>query len=419
MNQKKINLTKTQILFIVFLSLFATSLVAWLVNLEVAVQIFFPGFILISDLLPVGVHDRLAWLSADLSTISTLVPVLLFLFPCMQSWRVIQAGNNMLIRRAIPSDPYPINFPYFLVMLGLAGTLYGLFIGLDVSGVKELGEDGQMVDEIKQSLDQLLGGTATALLSSLLGLVGAFLAAKPLSWLFQWATELFDDEDLSLSQTIECLVEDMKALGDASRSFGERLDGTSIQDVPNTLVEIKGELAGLKDELARANQRIDGVGESQKQGQDMLAPLQELGRLGNLETLLTRIGDAHEVGNEAGQKMLGSLESINQHQLEQTRKLNADFEDMAGSLRNMEECLTALKESGATGIEKLEETLSQIRVANATLNLSRGEAQSQREAIVSLLKSAESDRKAERNALRNAFGQFATTNIRADQGEGK
>ena len=419
MNQKKINLTKTQILFIVFLSLFATSLVAWLVNLEVAVQIFFPGFILISDLLPVGVHDRLAWLSADLSTISTLVPVLLFLFPCMQSWRVMQAGNNMLIRRAIPSDPYPINFPYFLVMLGLAGTLYGLFIGLDVSGVKELGEDGQMVDKIKQSLDQLLGGTATALLSSLLGLVGAFLAAKPLSWLFQWATELFDDEDLSLSQTMECLVEDMKALGDASRAFGERLDGTSIQDVPNTLVEIKGELAGLKDELARANHRIEWLGESQKQGQDMLVPLQELGRLGNLETLLTRIGDAHEAGNEAGQKMLGSLESIKQQQLEQARKLNADFEDMAGSLRNMEECLTALKESGATGTEKLEETISQIRVANATLNLSREEAQSQREAIVSLLKSAESDRKAERNALRNAFGQFAITNIPADQGEDK
>jgi hypothetical protein len=305
------------------------------------------------------------------------------------------------------------------VMLGLAGTLYGLLIGLDVSGVKKLGENGQMVDKIKESLDQLLGGTATALLSSLIGLVGAFLAAKPFSWVFQWATELSDDEDLSLAETIERLVDDMQALGYASRAFGERLDGTSIQDVPNTLVEIKGELAGLKDELARANQKIEGLGESQKQGQDMLVPLQELDRLGNLETLLTRIGDAHEAGNEAGQKMLGSLESINQQQLEQARKLNADFEDMAGSLRNMEECLTALKESGATGTEKLEETLSQIRVANATLNLSREEAQSQREAIVSLLKSAESDRKAERNALRNAFGQFAITNIPADQGEDK
>ena len=106
----------------------------------------------------------------------------------------------------------------------------------------------------------------------------------------------------------------MKALGDASRAFGERLDGTSIQDVPNTLIEIKGELAGLKDELARANQRIEGLGESQKQGQDMLVPLKELGRLGNLETLLTRIGDAHEAGNEAGQNAR-LLESINQQNL--------------------------------------------------------------------------------------------------------
>ena len=416
MDEKEINLSKTQLLFFVSLVLFAGALIAWLVNVEIALQAFLPGLILLSDLLPAAIHERLVWLSADLSTISTLVPVLLFLFPSMQSWRVLQAGNNVLERRGIPSDPYPVNFSYFLVMLGLAGTLYGLLIGLDVSGVKKLGENGQMVDKIKESLDQLLGGTATALLSSLIGLVGAFLSAKPFSWVFQWATELSDDEDLSLAETIERLVDDMQALGYASRAFGERLDGTSIQDVPNTLVEIKGELAGLKHELARANQRIEGLGESQKQGQEMLVPLQELGRLGNLETLLARIGDAHEAGNETDQKMLGSLQSIQQQQLEQSRKLNEDFEGMAGSLRTMEDCLTGLKEAGATGTEKLEETISQLRVANATLNLSREEAQSQRENIVSLLKSAEVDRKAERNALRNAFGQFATTNMPADQG---
>jgi hypothetical protein len=232
----------------------------------------------------------------------------------VQGWKVLRAGNDVLQRREIPSDPYPLNFSYFLVMLGLAGTLYGLLIGLDVSGVKALGEDGQTVDKIKESLDQLLGGTATALLSSLLGLVGAFLAAKPLTWLFQWTTELSEEEELGLAETIERLVGDMQSLGDASRAFGERLDGTSIQDVPNTLVEIKGELAGLKEELARANQRIEGLGDSQKQGQEMLAPLQELGRLGNLESLLGRIGDAHEAGNETDQKMLGSLETMHQDQ---------------------------------------------------------------------------------------------------------
>jgi predicted nucleic acid-binding Zn-ribbon protein len=302
-------------------------------------------------------------------------------------------------------------------MLGLAGTLYGLLIGLDVSGVKALGEDGQTVDKIKESLDQLLGGTATALLSSLLGLVGAFLAAKPFSWFFKWATELSDDEEMGLAETIERLVGDMQSLGDASRAFGERLDGTSIQDVPNTLVEIKGELAGLKEELARANQRIEGLGDSQKQGQEMLAPLQELGRLGNLESLLGRIGDAHETGNETDQKMLGSLETMHQDQLDQARKLNEDFEGMTGSLRTMEECLTSLKNSGVSGTAKLEETISQIRAANATLNLSREEAQAQRKAIVSLLKSAEDDRKAERSALRNAFGQFARADVSTGESE--
>ena len=417
MNEKEVNLSKTQLLFFVSLVLFAGALIAWLVNVEIALQALLPGLILVSDLLPTAILERLVWLSADLSTISTLVPVLLFLFPCMQSWRVLQAGNNVMGRRAIPSDPYPVNFSYFLVMLGLAGTLYGLLIGLDVSGVKKLGEDGQMVDKIKQSLDQLLGGTATALLSSLLGLIGAFLAARPFSWFFKWATELSDDEEMGLTETIERLVGDMQSLGDASRAFGERLDGTSIQDVPNTLVEIKGELTGLKEELARANQRIEGLGDSQKQGQEMLAPLQELGRLGNLESLLGRIGDAHEAGNETDQKMLGSLETMHEVQLNQAKKLNEDFEGMAGSLRTMEECLTSLKNSGVSGTEKLEETISQIRAANATLNLSREEAQVQREAIVSLLKSAEDDRKAERSALRNAFGQFARADVSKGESE--
>ena len=248
------------------------SLVAWLVNLEIALQTISVELVLVSDLLPEKLYHWLEVFSADLSTISTLVPVLLVLFPCVQSWNVLRVGNDELARRQLSSDPYPLNFAYFLVMLGLAGTLYGLLIGLDVSGVKELGDKAQTVDKINDSLDQLLGGTATALLSSLLGLVGAFLAARPLTWLYQWATELTDEEDLGLTETIERLVGDMRNLGDASRAFGERLDGTSIQDIPTTLNEIKIELGGLKQELARANERIQGLGDSHREGHSMLAP---------------------------------------------------------------------------------------------------------------------------------------------------
>ena len=417
MNEKERNLIKTQVLFFGSLCALVASFVAWLVNVEIALQAIFPDLIIISDLLPSGVYAWLEWLSADLSTISTLVPVLLALFPCVQCWNVLRAGNDELARRQLSSDPYPENFSYFLVMLGLAGTLYGLLIGLDVSGVKELGEKTQTVDKINDSLDQLLGGTATALLSSLLGLIGAFLAARPLTWIFQWATELDEEEELGLSETIERLVGDMRSLGDASRAFGERLDGTSIQDVPATLAEIKTELAGLRQELTKANERIDGLGNSQREGQAMLTPLQELGRLGNLENLLGRIGDAHEAGNETEQRMLGSLESMQRDQLAQAHKTNEDFAVMVQSLREMEQYLVELKESGASGTEKLEEMVSQIRSANAILNLSREVGQSQREEMLNLLKAAQADRKAERNALRSAFGQFALSNEPTSEGE--
>ena len=410
MNEKERNFSKTHVLFLSSLCVLVISLVAWLVNLEIALQTISVELILVSDLLPKKLYHWLEVFSADLSTISTLVPVLLVLFPCVQSWNVLRVGNDELARRQLSSDPYPLNFAYFLVMLGLAGTLYGLLIGLDVSGVKELGDKAQTVDKINDSLDQLLGGTATALLSSLLGLVGAFLAARPLTWLYQWATDLTDEEDLGLTETIERLVGDMRNLGDASRAFGERLDGTSIQDIPATLNEIKIELGGLKQELARANERIQGLGDSQREGHSMLAPLQELGRLGNLENLLGRIGEAHEAGNQTDHKILGALDLIHKDQLEEARKANEGFAVMGDSLQAMEQNLASLKDSSSSGTEKLDEIVSQVRSINASLNLGREEAQSQRQEVLHLLENAQAERKAERKALRSAFGQFAMSN---------
>ena len=369
-------------------------MIAWLVNLEIALQAIFPDLTPIDSFVPTLLYDWFAWLSADLSTISTLVPLLLALFPCIQCWRVLKAGNDELVRREISSDPYPENFSYFLVMLGLAGTLYGLFIGLDVSGVKELGEKEQQIGNINESLDQLLGGTATALLSSLLGLIGAFLAARPLTWIFQWATELYEEEENGLSETIEKLVGDMQKLGDASRAFGDRLEGTNLHEMPATLAEIRTELAGLRQELAHANQRIAHLGDSQKEGQAMLAPLSELGRLGNLEDLLAGIREAHQVGNETENKMLSYLHSMHDNQLEQTKKSDEEFASMVTCIRAIEENIISLKQSGISGTEKLE-------------------------GIVNLLKVAEDDRKAERNALRSAFGQFAMSNDSREEVEQK
>ena len=67
---------------------------------------------------------------------------------------------------------------------------------------------------------------------------------------------------------------------------------------------------------------------------------------------------------------------------------------MVTCIRAIEENVISLKQSGVSGTEKLED-------------------------IVNLLKVAEDDRKAERNALRSAFGQFAMSNDSTEEIEPK
>ena len=92
------------------------------------------------------------------------------------------------------------------------------------------------------------------------------------------------------------------------------------------------------------------------------------------------------------------------------RKANEGFAVMGDSLQAMEQNLASLKESGSSATEKLDEIVSQVRSINASLNLGREEAQSQRQEVLHLLESAQAERKAERKALRSAFGQFAMSN---------
>ncbi|MDA1078960.1 MAG: hypothetical protein O2908_07900, partial [Verrucomicrobia bacterium] len=155
---------------------------AWVVNVEIGMRTIFPGWKLLESILPSFIYDSFLIFSDDLSTISTFIPLLLILYPFVMGWKILKlkAEHEGALSK-LEHDPYPDNFPFFLVMLGLAGTLYGLLIGLDVSGVKSIGDDADSPDRIKNALDQLLGGTSTALLSSLVGLLGAFLAAKPMT----------------------------------------------------------------------------------------------------------------------------------------------------------------------------------------------------------------------------------------------
>ena len=77
----------------------------------------------------------------------------------------------------------------------------------------------------------------------------------------------------------------MKSLSDSSREFSERLNSTNVQEVTTTLSEIRTEMTGLRQELSHTNQIIQGLGEAQKAGQNMLSYLWPIGTLGKFGKL--------------------------------------------------------------------------------------------------------------------------------------
>ena len=206
---------------------------ALLVNIEIAIRVFSPTFHVLDRILPQGLYHIWAILSADLSTVSTLIPVLILAIPLGQAIRIVRRlESDPTFAQRLGPDPYPSHFGFFQVMLGLTGTLYGMYIGLDVSGVSELAGQTPTADTIRQSLDRLLGGTATALLSSLVGLIGAFITARPVPWLFGRITGIKADETRqTLTATIERLTDDLRGLSQASRTFADLLNPDTAQAV--------------------------------------------------------------------------------------------------------------------------------------------------------------------------------------------
>lgn len=257
---------RLQLFCIACFLLLLPSLAFFLVNLELAVRVLYPGFIFFERLLPGAIYRAGMPLSADLSTISTLVPFLIFLFPLVQGWRVLRAGDRARqLLREMQADPYPPHFAFFLVMLGLVGTLYGMLIGLQSSGVAAIGSTGLNQESVQLTLDRLIGGTATAILSSLVGIVGAFIVARPVPWLFRQLTGVEQEESRrTLTDTLAELTLDLQNLGAASRELTAQLPQGSLQDfkaqltrMENGISEGARHLAPLAGGLQQLQDRAD------------------------------------------------------------------------------------------------------------------------------------------------------------------
>jgi len=333
MNQSSRSFRKPGVVAIVCMILLIPSALTWFVNLEFAIRIFFPAWKLLETVLPGPIFRVCGFLVVDLSTVSTLVPVLLFLFPLIQA---IRAKHGHLPVPATGNEwmPYPPHFPYFLIMLGLFGTLYGLLIGLAGSGVEEFIAHRPTTNSISQSLTRLLAGTSTAIWSSLMGLTGAFLSALPIPWIFRRLVGVEQPpETVSLAQTIHALTMDLRSLAEASSEFRNTIAPEALRGFLEKIDGINLNLRNMAGAMERVIFTVEKLAEDRSRGletiQQQTAELREIsGRVQQLEAI-----------RDTGQKTLSQLESM-QNSFDKASELQA------GWTRNLEAineaaCLTA------------------------------------------------------------------------------
>lgn len=249
------------------LVLLAISLFAFSINLELAIRVYSPGWNVVERLLSHGLFVRLSPLGADRSLVSTGVPVMLFAFPL---WHALRRRRELRLDPAAVShrtDPYPEHFPFFCVMLGLFGTLYGMMIGLGSSGVSQLATAAPTSESIRTALDRLLSGTATALLSSIVGMVGAFLAAQPfLPALYRWCTGASDEaEDGDLIVVVAQLTAELQALAQASAEARKGWGGDAAGQILARLDKLQAAAESSANAFAAIHKTVEALASGQEQ----------------------------------------------------------------------------------------------------------------------------------------------------------
>lgn len=300
------------------------SLMALAVNSELAIRVFVPTFQVVERLVSPDLFALLAPLGADLSGVSSAVPVLLFGFPLwhgMRRRRELQ-HNPDAVSHVI--DPYPEHFPFFCIMLGLFGTLYGMMIGLSSSGVSGLAVSSPSSESIRVALDRLLSGTATALLSSIVGMIGAFLAAQPFPALYRWCTGAREeDEGDDIIASISQVTTELQALALASANARQQWGG----DVVNQMLDRLDKLQTSSELTATASVQMQDAIATLVRSQDRIAEsLLEGARAVQQSTALVAAGVDSLVRSEpAHRETLGQIALSGQAAADHLRRVVDDL----------------------------------------------------------------------------------------------
>ena len=320
--------------------LLVPSLLAFFINVEMAVHAVAPAARFFFHLIPPAVIKWFFPLATrDLSTVTTCVPVLLLIFPLVQAIRILRRDeNDPAFLHNLAAIPYPDRFGFFLVMFGLVGTLWGMLIGISASGVESLAGVIPSAESIPIAVRRLLEGTATAIWSSLVGIIGAFFATRPISWLFRWAAVLSREEaDQTLSETMGQLTRDLKGLSAASRTFTDRLKPETFDGFLNALQSIDRNSQAMEGHFDRIHQCLLLMVREHEKTNTLLA------RLDVLEAAMRQTGD-----HLAGQ--LHNLQGGQQSGIEALQTLSTDLQTRhAATIAQLETLVTTLRASADAG----------------------------------------------------------------------
>ena len=391
---KKHLLTKT--IFYILLVIFT---LLWLVNIEFAIKLFAPDLTIILKYIPANIQKQLEVLSADFSTVTTLIPVLICLFPIV-SLNKLQKSRNTEISETFP---YPENFPFFLVMLGLAGTLYGLLIGLDSSGLTTLGADATGAPEIRETIDRLLDGTATALLSSLMGIIGAFIVVKPIPMIFHGLLGIKETEENDIEQVIQNLTIQFNNLNSVVENFSTTIEKYNDTNIPQSVQNIEKAFFKLLEQQSINTEFLQHIHKQQELTNKLLEPLANLEKLNVLSQIYDKMLKLDKLDN-INDKLdrLVTLENIAKSQTEQLElsKLNNTLvTEQAESSKALKASVEKIPAVITQSLKQDKEFYVQTVATNSEMLNNIIENGNKNKRIIDVLKDSNTDKEKQRNKI--------------------
>jgi len=240
----------------------------WLVNVDVALAGAFPQLgRALALVLPAPWIVFWKSLSLDVSTVTSLVPLLFFLSTTsalLAFFRPIQALQAR-VSRSRERFPFSPDYQTTWVQLGLIGTLWAFLL---------LGNQLNTKQDPAQSVTILVTAFGTALLSTLAGVVAAYLLAPPTCSAYGW---LVREAGIGSAKPTG-MLDDLKG----------RLDGlgSSAMAASQALVSGSGREPALRESAARTSEALLDL----RDRVSAFDPEAQLTRL--VEAVVRKVGDA-------------------------------------------------------------------------------------------------------------------------------